>query len=74
MDRAKKDDLPKMQVDFIDAICLPVYQVSNCASQYYCYHGNQAFAKLSSPLTPLLEGVENNRHNWLLQQQANNDY
>lgn len=27
MDRGKKDDLPKMQVDFIDAICLPVYKV-----------------------------------------------
>ncbi|XP_033104345.1 cGMP-specific 3',5'-cyclic phosphodiesterase-like [Anneissia japonica] len=27
MDRDKKDDLPKMQVGFIDAICLPVYKV-----------------------------------------------
>ena len=28
MDRGRKDDLPKMQVDFIDNICLPVYKVS----------------------------------------------
>jgi len=28
MDREKKDDLPKMQVGFIDAICIPVYKVS----------------------------------------------
>ena len=28
MDRDKKDELPKMQVGFIDAICLPIYQVS----------------------------------------------
>ena len=28
MDRDKKDQLPSMQVGFIDAICLPVYQVS----------------------------------------------
>ena len=28
MDRKKKDELPKMQVGFIDAICLPVYKVS----------------------------------------------
>jgi hypothetical protein len=27
MDRNKKDELPKMQVGFIDAICLPVYKV-----------------------------------------------
>ena len=27
MDREKKDELPKMQVGFIDAICLPVYEV-----------------------------------------------
>lgn len=28
MDREKKDELPKMQVGFIDAICLPIYKVS----------------------------------------------
>ena len=28
MDRAKKDDLPKMQVGFIDFVCMPVYEVS----------------------------------------------
>ncbi|CAD5123090.1 DgyrCDS11466 [Dimorphilus gyrociliatus] len=27
MDRTKKDDLPKMQVGFIDSICLPLYKV-----------------------------------------------
>lgn len=27
MDRKKKDDLPKMQVGFIDFICMPVYKV-----------------------------------------------
>ena len=27
MDRSKEDQLPTMQVDFIDAICIPVYQV-----------------------------------------------
>lgn len=29
MDRAKKDELPQMQVGFIDAVCLPLYKV-NC--------------------------------------------
>ena len=28
MDRQKKDELPKMQVGFIDAICITLYQVS----------------------------------------------
>ena len=27
MDREKKDELPKMQVGFIQAICLPLYKV-----------------------------------------------
>lgn len=29
MDRRKKDELPQMQVGFIDAVCLPLYKVSN---------------------------------------------
>ena len=28
MDRKKKDELPKMQVGFIEFICMPVYKVS----------------------------------------------
>jgi hypothetical protein len=27
MNREKKEELPRMQVGFIDAICMPVYQV-----------------------------------------------
>lgn len=27
MDREKKDELPKMQLSFIDEICLPLYKV-----------------------------------------------
>ena len=27
MDRRKKNELPKMQVGFIDAICMPLYEV-----------------------------------------------
>ena len=29
MDRGKKDELPQMQVGFIDAVCLPLYKVSD---------------------------------------------
>ncbi len=29
MDRKKKDELPKMQVGFIDFVCMPVYEVSD---------------------------------------------
>ncbi|XP_014667957.1 PREDICTED: cGMP-specific 3',5'-cyclic phosphodiesterase-like [Priapulus caudatus] len=49
MDREKKDDLPKMQVGFIDAICIPVYK---------------KFAEIQPNLQPLMNGVLTNRHNW----------
>ena len=49
MDRKKKDELPKMQVGFIDFICLPLYQV---------------LADLLPGLDPLLEGVKHNKENW----------
>ena len=29
MNREKKDELPNMQVNFIDTICMPVYQVGD---------------------------------------------
>ncbi|KAL5016395.1 hypothetical protein ScPMuIL_005984, partial [Solemya velum] len=49
MDREKKEELPKMQVGFIDAICIPVYQM---------------FAELNPKLSPMYDGVVNNRNNW----------
>lgn len=30
MDRDEKDNLPKMQIGFIDSICLPLYRVNTC--------------------------------------------
>lgn len=49
--REKKDELPRMQVAFIDTICLPIYD---------------AFAKLyPDVLKPLYEGVVSNRGNWI---------
>ncbi|GIY30926.1 dual 3',5'-cyclic-AMP and -GMP phosphodiesterase 11 [Caerostris extrusa] len=50
MNRDKKDKLPLMQVAFIDSICLPLYE---------------AFALISDKLGPLLEGVKENRAQWL---------
>ncbi|KAK0041345.1 cGMP-specific 3 5-cyclic phosphodiesterase isoform X3 [Biomphalaria pfeifferi] len=49
MDREKKDELPKMQVDFIDFICAPVYEL---------------FAKVSESLKPLNDGCQANRQHW----------
>ena len=49
MDRQKKDELPKMQVGFIDFICMPLYKL---------------LADLVPELTPLLEGIEKNRKIW----------
>ena len=37
MDREKKDELPKMQVGFIDAICLPVYEVCTLKKKITVY-------------------------------------
>ncbi|GIY57385.1 dual 3',5'-cyclic-AMP and -GMP phosphodiesterase 11 [Caerostris darwini] len=50
MNRDKKDKLPAMQVGFIDSMCLPVYE---------------AFARISDKLKPLLDGVQENRAQWL---------
>lgn len=50
MNREKKDELPLMQVRFIDAICIPVYE---------------AFSKISDHMKVLEEGVKHNRSQWL---------
>ncbi|GLH03324.1 Phosphodiesterase, partial [Gryllus bimaculatus] len=50
MNREKEDQLPMMQVGFIDSICLPIYE---------------AFAQLSDKLEPLVEGVRQNKNHWL---------
>ena len=38
MDRDKKDELPKMQVGFIDFICLPLYKVCMCVCVCRCVY------------------------------------
>ncbi|XP_063975881.1 dual 3',5'-cyclic-AMP and -GMP phosphodiesterase 11 isoform X3 [Diachasmimorpha longicaudata] len=50
MNREKEDQLPMMQVGFIDSICLPIYE---------------AFALLSDKLEPLVAGVIVNKQKWL---------
>ena len=50
MDRKKKYDLPKLQVGFIDGICLPLYQ---------------HLALLNKRLSPLLDGCLDNRAMWV---------
>ncbi len=49
MDRQKKDELPKMQVEFINSICLPLYEV---------------LSELIPDLKPLLNGTLSNRDKW----------
>ncbi|XP_050437389.1 cGMP-specific 3',5'-cyclic phosphodiesterase isoform X1 [Adelges cooleyi] len=49
MDREKKDELPQMQVEFIDVICLPLYKVL-CDTFPW--------------ITPLYEGTLENRKHW----------
>ncbi|XP_070499705.1 dual 3',5'-cyclic-AMP and -GMP phosphodiesterase 11-like isoform X3 [Chironomus tepperi] len=50
MNREKEDQIPMMQVGFIDSICMPIYE---------------AFADLSKDLKPLVEGVVDNKKHWL---------
>lgn len=49
MDRRKKNELPKMQVGFIDFVCMPLYTL---------------LANLVPELHPLLYGLKRNRQNW----------
>ncbi|MGH0191480.1 UNVERIFIED_CONTAM: hypothetical protein FKN15_064498 [Acipenser sinensis] len=51
MNRDKRDKIPSMQVDFIDAICIQLYET---------------LAGLSEACSPLLEGCRKNRQNWKL--------
>lgn len=49
MDRERKDELPKMQVGFIDVICMPLYRV---LSETFPW------------IKPLYEGTLDNRQHW----------
>ena len=71
MDRKKKRELPKMQVGFIDFICLPLYQVlTHTHTHTQTTNGAnvssfpQPLADLLEGLVPLLDGVQKNRQEW----------
>ncbi|KAM9424109.1 cGMP-specific 3',5'-cyclic phosphodiesterase [Pholidichthys leucotaenia] len=49
MNREKKDQIPSMQVSFIDAICIQLYETLAGMSEY---------------CSPLLEGCQKNRQHW----------
>lgn len=49
IDRERKDELPKMQVGFIDVICLPLYRVMSDTFPW---------------IKPLYDGTLENRRNW----------
>lgn len=49
MDRARKDELPKMQVEFIDVVCRPLY---TSLSESFPW------------IKPLLDGCLSNREKW----------
>ncbi|KAK2142564.1 hypothetical protein LSH36_939g00002 [Paralvinella palmiformis] len=49
MDRRKQEELPKMQVGFIDAICTPIYKL---------------LTEVENGLDPLYQGCTNNRQQW----------
>lgn len=49
MDRERKDELPQMQVSFIDLICLPLYKMMSDTFPW---------------IKPLYNGTLNNRNHW----------
>ncbi|XP_072806207.1 rod cGMP-specific 3',5'-cyclic phosphodiesterase subunit alpha isoform X4 [Vicugna pacos] len=49
MDRNKADELPKLQVGFIDFVCTFVYK---------------EFSRFHEEITPMLDGITNNRKEW----------
>ncbi|XP_048399564.1 rod cGMP-specific 3',5'-cyclic phosphodiesterase subunit beta-like [Stegostoma tigrinum] len=49
MDRNKADELPKLQVGFIDFVCTFVYK---------------EFSRFHEAITPMLDGILNNRKEW----------
>ncbi|XP_076829166.1 cGMP-specific 3',5'-cyclic phosphodiesterase isoform X2 [Brachyhypopomus gauderio] len=51
MNREKRDRIPSMQVSFIDAICIQLYET---------------LTSMSDSFSPLLEGCRDNRQNWKL--------
>ncbi|XP_041798272.1 dual 3',5'-cyclic-AMP and -GMP phosphodiesterase 11A [Chelmon rostratus] len=48
-DRNRKDELPALQLEWIDGICKPLYQ---------------ALLKLNRKLQPMVDGIEANRNKW----------
>ncbi|CAH8594689.1 unnamed protein product [Schistosoma turkestanicum] len=51
MDRERSNELPKLQVSFIDTICMPIYE---------------AIVQVSENFEPLLKGCKRNRTCWLI--------
>nr|QDV59568.1 phosphodiesterase Sm11 [Schistosoma mansoni] len=51
MDRERSNELPKLQVSFIDSICVPIYE---------------AIVQVSPNFEPLLKGCKRNRTCWLI--------
>lgn len=78
MDREKKDELPKMQLSFIDEICLPLYKVmsnfkttqgvmtkkSNIKTNSTFNFLFQVLSETFPWLQPLYDGASRNRQNW----------
>lgn len=76
MDREKKDELPRMQVNFINVICLPLYEASEPwkviikftrqRTRKICYYRfwRQVLAEAFPWMQPLYDGTLENRNHW----------
>jgi len=43
MDRDKSSELPRMQIEFIDAVCMPIYEVRHLRPTHYEHARNTRF-------------------------------
>ena len=69
MDRDQQDNLPKMQIGFIDSICLPLYKVLDPTKiNLFVFHKNsinvKALADSFPWVRPLYDSCLENRRQW----------
>ncbi|ELK32712.1 Dual 3',5'-cyclic-AMP and -GMP phosphodiesterase 11A [Myotis davidii] len=64
-DRNRKDELPRLQLEWIDSICMPLYQDNRMEVHLESSPVEQmALVKVNVKLKPMLDSVSENRSKW----------
>lgn len=67
MDREKQDELPRLQLEWIDGICLPLYKVNqttNPPTDIIMRTNIQTWQQLNPQLLGVVDQVVENRSRW----------